>query len=89
MYQDLATITDQSDRERKHDEIDALNNSMKTQQEEINRQIYEISMNENIIEREVKRKETEVTALKQQLEAIQQAEGWGIQNATPKFGGLG
>ena len=38
---------------------------------------------------EVKRLDTMVTALQQQLEAVEQAEGQAIQRATPKFKGVG
>lgn len=59
------------------------------EEEKINRKLYEVSIKENAIEMEVKRLDTEVTAIQKQLEAIQEAEGQGIDKATPKFKGLG
>ena len=38
---------------------------------------------------EVKRLDTKLTALKKQLEKIEEAESDGIEKATPKFKGLG
>ena len=44
---------------------------------------------ENAIEMEVKRLDTMVTALQQQLDAVEEAEGKAIERATPKFNGVG
>ena len=57
--------------------------------DQINRQIYEVSVKENAIEMEVKRLDTMVTTLQQQLEAVEEAEGQAIERATPKFNGVG
>ncbi len=57
--------------------------------DEINREIYKISIKENAIEMEVKRLDTQVTALQKQLDAVEQAESDAIDRATPKFKGLG
>ena len=38
---------------------------------------------------EVKRLDTKITAVQKQLEAVEEAEGAGIDRATPKFSGIG
>ena len=59
------------------------------EQESINNQIYQVSVKENAIEMEVKRLDTMVTTLQQQLKAVEEAEGSAIERATPKFAGVG
>ncbi len=49
----------------------------------------EIAAQENEIEMRQKRIETKLTAYKQELQSVEQAEPQAIQNATPKFAGLG
>ena len=61
----------------------------KQENDKINREIYEIGVKEQAIELEVKRLDTMVTALQQQLEAVEAAEGKSIERATPKFKGVG
>ena len=75
---------------------DSINNLIQQKQQEfkqenaaIDAQIYEVSAKEAAIEMEVKRLDTMVTALQQQLEAVEQAEGQAIKNATPKYNGVG
>ena len=48
-----------------------------------------VSVKENAIEMEVKRLDTQVSALQKQLEAVEEAEGDAIKRATPKFKGVG
>ena len=60
------------------DEIDKINTSIKYN-----------TTKENRIEMEVKRLDTRITALKKQLEKIEEAESEGIDKATPNFKGLG
>ena len=77
---------------KERDEInDKINQKQQENQREldvINRKIYLIGVKEASVEMEVKRLDTQVTALQQQLEAVQEAEGKAIQNATPKFKGV-
>ena len=54
-----------------------------------NRKISFNTTKENLIEMQVKRLDTRITALKKQLEKIEEAEGDGIDKATPKFKGIG
>ncbi len=75
---------------------DSINAKIKQKEEEfeaevdeINRDIYLVSIKENAIEMEVKRLDTEVTTLQKQLEAVEQAEGQAVDRATPKFKGIG
>ncbi|MBQ3642737.1 hypothetical protein II906_12550 [bacterium] len=77
------------ERERIQDEIHKVEQKFKVEEDVINRQIYQVSIKENAIEMEVKRLDTKVTAVQKQLEATQEAEGSGIDRATPKFNGIG
>ena len=76
-------------------ERDQINAQIKAEEQKhqkeldyINRQIYLVGVKEASIEMEVKKLDTQVTALQQQLEAVQEAEGNAIKNATPKFKGV-
>jgi hypothetical protein len=88
MYQRLSEA-DQDDRQSIEDEIAAKELEHQREQETINNQIYEVSVKENAIEMEVKRLDTMVTTLQQQLKAVEEAEGSAIERATPKFAGVG
>ena len=70
-------------------EIKAIEEEVKVETDRVNRELLSVSLKENAVEQEVKRQDTRVTALQEQLEAVQQAEGQGIQNSIPKFSGLG
>ena len=59
------------------------------EQDAINRKIYLVSVKENAIEMEVKRLDTQISAIQQQLKAVEEAEGSAIERATPKFNGVG
>lgn len=89
LYGDLAD----ADTEAKRNEINAQikQKELEFEQEvdDINRQIYQVSVKENAIEMEVKRLDTMVTTLQKQLEAVEEAEGSAIDRATPKFKGVG
>ena len=61
----------------------------KVEEDQINQQIYLTGVKENAIEMEVKRLDTQVTALQKQLEATEEAEGAAIDRANPKFKGVG
>jgi len=77
------------DREETQWEIKQLEAKFKQEEDVINRQIYQVSIKENAIEMEVKRLDTKITAIQKQLEAVEEAEGAGIDRATPKFVGIG
>lgn len=89
LYGDLAN----ADTEAKRNEINAQikQKELEFEQEvdDINRQIYQVSVKENAIEMEVKRLDTMVSTLQKQLEAVEDAEGDAINRATPKFKGVG
>ena len=89
MYQRLSETDDSDERTNINDEINAKKAEYEQEVDNINRSIYNVSVKENAIEMEVKRLDTMVTTLSQQMQAVEQAEGQGIQNATPKFGGVG
>ena len=89
LYEELADADGDEARADKNDEIQALQQRHKQEQDNINRQIYEVSVKENAIEMEVKRLDTMVTTLQQQLKAVEEAEGSAIERATPKFAGVG
>ena len=63
--------------------------AFKVEEDQINQQIYLTGVKENAIEMEVKRLDTQVTALQKQLEATEEAEGAAIDRANPKFKGVG
>ena len=88
-YGMLAEADDTDDRAQINANIKEKEEQFKSETDAINRQIYEVSIKENAIEMEVKRLDTVVTKLQSDLEAIEQAEGRGIENSTPKFGGIG
>ncbi len=88
LYEALSNTTDSDDRVSINDLIKKQELLFKQGTDDINRACYEVSIKENAIEMEVKRLDTVVTTLKDQLEAVQQAEGQGIQQAVPKFGGI-
>ena len=69
--------------------INALEEEFNNEKDAINRSIYLVSVKENAIEMEVKRLDTQITSVQKQLEAVQEAEGSGIDRATPKFNGIG
>lgn len=48
-----------------------------------------IAVQENKLEMQQKKIETQLTAAQNQLKAVEEAEGQAIQNATPKFNGVG
>ena len=70
-------------------QINAKQKEYETEINKINAQIQLTSIKENAIEMEVKRLDTKLTALQQQLEKIEEAEGKSIEKSTPKFNGLG
>jgi len=77
------------EREQIQAKIQQIEQKFKVEEDVINRQIYQVSIKENAIEMEVKRLDTKITAVQKQLEAVQEAEGAGIDRATPKFNGIG
>lgn len=89
LYKDLSETNDSDERESINAEIKAMEEEFNQELDDINRRIYLTSIKENSIEMEVKRLDTQVTALQKQLEAIQEAEAAGIDRATPKFKGVG
>ena len=88
-YEELAEADNEDDRARINAEIKAKELEFEKEVDDINRQIYQVSVKENAIEMEVKRLDTMVTALQKQLEAVEEAEGAAIDRATPKFKGVG
>lgn len=89
LYAELSEAAGTEDRDRVNAEIQQKELEYQREQDEINRQVYQISVKENAVELERKRLETEVNVIQNQLEAVEEAEGDGINRATPKFSGLG
>ena len=89
LYEQLSATGDSGQRARINAQINARQQQFDAELDQINRQIYLTSVKENAIEMEVKRLDTQVTALQKQLEAVEQAESGAIDRATPKFNGLG
>ena len=88
-YSELAEASNDEARNRIQAEIQEIELEHQREQESINNQIYQVSVKENAIEMEVKRLDTMVTTLQQQLKAVEEAEGSAIERATPKFAGVG
>ena len=89
LYTELASATDSDERASINALIEASQASFDGELAGINQQIYQTSIKENAIEMEVKRLDTKLTALKKQLEKIEEAEGDGIEKSTPQFKGIG
>ena len=89
LYEKLSAETDTKKRDSINSEIKKKELQFEQEVDKLNREIYQISIKENAIEMEVKRLDTQVTALQKQLEATEQAEGGAVNRATPKFGGVG
>ena len=89
LYDNLADANGDEERADINAQISAMQQRHKQEQESINNQIYQVSVKENAIEMEVKRLDTMVTTLQQQLKAVEEAEGSAIERATPKFAGVG
>ena len=88
LYADLASA-DSGMRDSINAAINQKQAEFEAEVDQINREIYQVSVKENAIEMEVKRLDTMVTALQKQLEAVEEAEGSAIDRATPKFNGVG
>ena len=89
LYGELAETTDSDERASINARISEKEAEFEAELDEINRDIYLVSVKENAIEMEVKRLDTQVSALQKQLEAVEEAEGSAIDRATPKFNGVG
>ncbi len=89
LYGLLASTTNSNSRDSINAQIRQKEQEFEAEIDSINREIYEVSVKENAIEMEVKRLDTMVTTLQQQLEAVEEAEGSAIDRATPKFNGVG
>ncbi len=87
-YEKLAQASSESARDAINANIKAMEEDFQAELDAINRKIYQTSVKENTIEMAVKRLDTEVTAVEKQLEAVEEAEGDGIDKATPKFNGI-
>ena len=88
-YEALAAAESEAERNSINAQISALEAAFDFEIDKINREIYQVSVKENTVEMAVKRLDTEVTTIEKQLEAVEEAEGDGIEKATPKFNGIG
>ena len=88
LYGQLSEAADEDSRASINAQIQQKELEFEREIDDINREIYKVSVKENAIEMEVKRLDTQVTALQQQLEAVEEAEGQAIERATPKFKGV-
>lgn len=89
LYGRLSSATTTSQRDRFNDQIHQKEQEFQAEVDEINRKIYVVGIKENAIEMVVKRLDTQLSALQKQLEAVEEAEGDGIEKSTPKFNGVG
>ena len=92
----LSQLYTQLSAQTNSDVRNSINNVIAAEQEKfdeeinkINQEIYNTSIKENALEMEVKRLDTKLQALQKQLEKVEEAEGKGIDRATPKFSGQG
>ena len=84
LYAALASTTNSNSRDSINAQISQKQEEFEAEIDAINREIYQVSVKENAIEMEVKRLDTMVTALQQQLEAVEEAEGQAIDRASFK-----
>ncbi len=89
LYAQLSQTTDTTRRANINDQINQKQAEFDAELDEINREIYLVSIKENTVEMEVKRLDTQLSSLQKQLEAVEEAEGDAIDRATPKFNGVG
>ena len=89
LYGELSSYSDSDIRNEINDEIHQKEQEFKSEQDSINRQVYEVALKESAMEMEVKRLETVVSKYTKELEQIESAESDGIDRATPKFNGVG
>ncbi len=89
LYAELSSANDEAQRNSINAKINSKQEAFKAEQAQISNKIYLAEVKEQSIEMEVKRLDTQVTALQKQLEAIEQAESSAIDRATPKFKGVG
>lgn len=90
LTQDAKDLIDRNaNREAINAQIREVEAGFEAELDEINREIYLVSVKENAIEMEVKRLDTQVSSLQKQLEAVEEAESSAIDRATPKFNGVG
>ena len=89
LYNQLSSANDSNARQSINNVIEARQREFEREIQRINNKIYMTSIKENAIEMEVKRLDTKLTALQKQLEKIEEAEGNGIEKATPQFNGIG
>ena len=68
-YEELAKAGGEDDRASKNAEIKAMEENFQAELDDINRQIYQVSVKENIVEMQVKRLDTMVEAVEKELEA--------------------
>ena len=85
LYEQLASTDNSTARERINAQIRQKQEEFNAELDDINREIYMVSVKENAIEMEVKRLDTQITSIQKQLEAVEDAESSAIDRATPKF----
>ena len=87
--QELVDKHETANRDAINAKIKEVESGFEAELDEINREIYLVSIKENAVEMEVKRLDTQVSSLQKQLEAVEEAESSAIDRATPKFNGVG
>lgn len=89
LYAQLSSAEDSTKRDQINAQIKEKQSAFDAELDDINREIYKVSVKENAVEMEVKRLDTQLSALQKQLEAVEEAESSAIDRATPKFNGVG
>lgn len=80
-------------RQMTRDQINAEINRIKEYytgiEEDINQQVYAVSLKENIYEMEKNRLETQITKIEKEYENIEKSESSAIERSTPQYDGVG
>lgn len=89
LYAELSSTTDSGVRESINNLINQKQKEFEVENAAINNEVYLVEIKEQAIEMEIKRLDTQISAINKQLESVEQAESSAIDKATPKFKGVG
>lgn len=99
-YEALATIPsdddasiefngEQMNRDNLNAEINRIKEYYAGIEEDINQQVYAVSLKENIYDMEKNRLETQITKIEKEYENIEKSESSAIERSTPQYDGVG
>ena len=87
-YEKLSNASGSEARQKIEDEIAKLKLEHEHELVAIENEIYQISVQEQGVEMEIKRLDTKVSVTQKDLDAVQEAEGDAIEKSIPKYKGL-